>query len=400
MPAILTNSKLKQEGKCLPCEERAGGHSPSEDVRLSIAHTDSLPPPTLHPNTFRTWPKAALAMIPAGENRNPNLSKSPPKRGIRGKITTLSAGARRRIKETLSKIANVPAFTMALTLPEECAPLSPEMVHRAFLSICRNFTASTMWADVGLVYKREFMKNGRLHYHFVAYGLTSPEHARRLQWWMTMRWIRLILADFPIDSPVRDKMHKVHMHPKNMERVRSSIASYFAKYLGKCLDAPPVEVPGKWWGMINSGAIPFVEEKQLILPDFVRDRARRMARKLQAKRIQHGLFVTAMNKAGLVVRDDKGRIQPVMSLQQFNQARHPIPHHLPEDSPRHNILWCHQEMRKKLIESGYRSGVHNRPRPSSFGKITLVGYGVPSIAAKMIRHAADMWKAHRETNPF
>lgn len=400
MPALLDQVSTSSKGASVPpCEERAGGRAAPPGVRLSIAHTDSLPPQTLHPSTFRTWQGAALAIIPAGTNRNPNLRNSAIPRGVRGKVTTLSSGARRRIKEALSKIAPVPAYTMALTLPVEVAAIAPDIVHRAFQNLTRNFTASTRWRHVGMIYKREFQKNGRLHYHFVAFGLT-PSESKELQRWISSRWVRLILNGFPTDSPVRLKMFKVHMHSKNMELVRRSIASYFAKYLGKANDAPPVVVPGHWWGKINEAAIPTVEEKQLILPDFVRDRARRSARKLQSKRVQHALFVNAMRAANFMISAPDGKPVPAMSLQQFNQARNFFPDHFSKETPRSTLLSMHYEMRKKLLADGFRSGTHNRPRPSSFGKITLVGYGVPAIAEKIIRHAAKMWKDHLEIHPF
>jgi hypothetical protein len=377
-------------------------------VRLSIAHTDkpsSASPPA---KLFRTWPGAALAIIPAGENLNPNLHSPSSKRGKRGKITTLSAGARTRIKETLSQIKPVPAWTMALTLPNEAAAMSPAAVHLAFQKLARNFTASPKWNDVGLIYKREFQRNGRLHYHFVAYGLRNWEHARQLQHWITERWVKLIerwvkqichLDSREVPASFIFKMWKVHLHRKNMEHVRKSIASYFAKYLGKDNGAPHVSVPGKWWGKINAKAIPFVEEKNLALPVPVRDTARRMGRKLNAKRVQYGLYKSAMRAAGWI--DANG--DPVMSLQEFHRARDYRP---PADmltghfSGAEHRRMDHWEMRKQLIADGYKQGRHNRPRPSAFGKISLVGYGMPETAERIIRHAAGMWIEHRAARPF
>lgn len=408
MPALLDEPR-NPFGRAarVPCEERAGARAATpQGVRLSIAHTDGLPVSIPLPNTFRTWPGAALAIIPAGENRDPNLSKSPPRRGIRGKIVTLSSGARRRIKETLSKIAPVRSYTMALTLPKECRDISPAAVHSSFQKLGKQFTGSPAWRHAGLLYKREFQNCGALHYHIVVFGLKDDAASRDLQLWITQRWVRMICHGLPVDSPARSKMLAVHMHSSNMEPVRKSIASYFAKYLGKASNAPEVHVPGKWWGMMNQPAIPFVEEKTLILPPFVRDRARRMASALQRKRVQHALFKSACIGAGIV----NTKNEPLLTLQEFNQAatyRNPPgfldsleANRAGRDFPVQTRRMACVFWRLRLIELGYRSGSHNRPRPSSFGKISLVGYGVPAIAERMIRHAAAMWRDHLTTHPF
>ena len=389
--------RASSEGRdCPPCEERAGGRPRPSDVRLSVAHTDS-PPSPVPPNSFRVWPKASLAIIPAGENKNPNCIHTAPKRGIRGKITTLSRGARRRIVTYLSTIdAAAQGYTFSLTLPEHGEVIPPEIVHRYFRSITTNFTASSQWAHVGAVHKREFQKRGALHYHFAYYGIKSDVEAIRLQRWFSEHWIRLVCSQLPVEDSTRKKMMRVHMNPKNMERIRKTISSYFAKYLGKDEGARPVEVPGKWWGKLNELSIPVVDERQLVIPSPVRDKARRWASKLQGKRVQYGLYRSAMRQAGLINSDG----EPVMSLQQFHQARYPLPRHLAEDSLRGNLLWCYQQMRQRLIDSGYRPGGHNRPRPSKFGKIALIGSTMPGVAQRMIRHAAVLCLEDRENLPF
>lgn len=410
MPALLEQSSHSKSGGIrVPCEARAGTRTPSDDVRLSIAHTDGLTPtPSPHPDTFSTWQGASLVKFPAGENKNPNLSKSPPVRGKRGKITTLSRGARQRIKEELAKIEDVPCFTMALTLPEEAAILLPRYVHETFLRFCRAYTGTPRWDDVGIVYKREFQDNGRLHYHLAFYGLGTMSRAKEIQWWITMRWVRWVMEAMggDDDGHIAHKMLKVHMHPKNMEQVRSTICSYFAKYLGKAIGAPRVTVPGKWWGIINRGAIPFVEEKQLVLPAKVRDVARRSASKLQSKRVQHGLFKSAMITANLV---DVNR-EPLMSLQEFHSASQFRPSSdfiesfnlgsSHEKYPHESRRYICRLLYDALIKSGYRQGRHNRPRASKFGRITLVGFTMPATAERIIRHAAEAYREHLKTHPF
>ena len=394
VPAWLRERPMGRD--CPPCEERAGGRPCPDDVRLSIAHTDS-PPPAVPPNAFRYWPKASLAIIPAGENKSPNCSHAAPKRGVRGKITSLSRGARRRIVTYLSTIeAKAKGYTFSLTLPKDGETIPPDIIHRYFRSITTNYTASSQWAHVGAVHKREFQKRGALHYHFAFYGIRSDAEAIRLQRWFSEHWINLVCSRLPLKDPTRKKMMRVHMNPKNMERIRDTIASYFAKYLGKDEGAYPVEVPGKWWGKLNEKSIPVVEEKQLVVPCPVRDKARRWGSKLQSKRVQYGLYRSAMRNAGLIGLDG----EPVMSLQQFNQARNPLPRHLAQDSLRGNLLWCYQQMRKRLLDSGYRPGSHNRPRPSKFGKITLIGSKMPGVAKCMIKHAAVLWREELENRPF
>ncbi len=187
----------------------------------------------------------------------------------------------------------------------------------------------------------------------------------------------------------------------NMQRVRGSIASYFAKYLGKAIDAPGMVIPGCWWGKLNEASIPLSVAKAIQIPQPVVDPFRRMASKLQSKRVQHGLFASAMHSEGFTISDSNGRPVPVMSLQQFNQARNPIPKNIVPGSVLHDRLFENQLRRQILILGGYRSGRHNRPRPSKFGKITLVGGTMPDAAILMLRHAANMCKHNRENHrPF
>jgi len=345
-------------------------------------------------------------MIPAGENLNPNKRNSNSVRGIRGKIETLSRGARTRLRNYLSMIRrDVDAWTMALTLPGIFDHLPPEKVHSLFKKLSSQFTAATRWRHVGLVYKRELQDRMALHYHLAFYGIKGELEAKELQAWLSSLWNRLC-CDGMEDPDGKLREHHLWWHlrwnPKkdkesNMQPVRTSIASYFAKYLGKGVNVRGMVIPGKWWGKLNESVIPIAQEKSIQLPAPVRDKARRMASKLQAKRIQYGLFRGAMLKAKLV--DEHGN--PRMSLQQFHQARNPLPEHLGEQSPKLILLWVHQQMRKRLISEGYRSGSHNRPRISKFGKITLVGGTMPETAIRIMKHAASMWKYDRENHaPF
>ena len=389
---------------CPPCEARAGGRTRSDDVRLSIAHTDRAAP-LVPPNTFRYWPGASLAMIPAGENKNPNASNSSLKNGIRGirsKITTLSKGARRRIVNYLSTVSTKSqGYTFSLTLPKHGELLPPDIIHRHFLRLARNFTASSHWRHVGAVYKREFQKRGALHYHFAFYGIKDDAEAIQLQLWLSKLWIELVCSQLASHDSTRKRMMRVHMHPKNMQRIRTTISSYFAKYLGKDEGAPPVEVSGKWWGKLNEVSIPVVEEKQLVIPAPVRDKARRWASELQGKRVQYGLFRSAMLKAGLWFSDSGGNKVLAMSLQEFHQAKNPISKNISKGSLRYEKLFDNKLRRQRLINEGYRPGSYNRPRPSKFGKITLVGCNMPVVSQRMIRHAADLWKYDRENHkPF
>lgn len=402
MPAILQRSKPIERGDCVPCEERAGARSPLvQDVRLSIAHTDSI-----HPQILRSWPQASLAIIPAGEDRNPNSKPKALARGVRGKITTLSDGSRRRILHFLSTLeSKVRGYTFSLTLPEDGELMPPELVHAMFMRLARNFTASSRWSHVGAVYKREFQKRGALHYHFAFYGVKNDSESRNLQWWLTQRWVRyywetmkelekLDCRDQTFDFNPKEKtqlkpckMIEVHMHPTNMERIRSTVSSYFAKYLGKAEGATGKEVPGKWWGKLNEPSLPVVPERQEFIAKPIIKRVRRWASTLQKKRTQYGVFRSYCIKAGFT--DPKG--QPLFTLQQFHQARNPLPVHLTETSLQLNKLWTFQEMRKKLISLGYRSGLHNRPRFNQFAKISLVGSAMPETAQKMIDHALQLW---------
>jgi hypothetical protein len=394
VPELLVNQPAPSAGLSLPCHAVAGSDAPRAGVRLSIAHTDSLAPAKLHPNTFRTWREGSISIIPAGENKNPNLSKSAPRRGIRGKITTLSKGARNRIKETISTIKAVPAYTYAFTLPEECWGHPPEFIHKAFQKLSRQFTASSRWQHVGIIYKREFTEKGVLHYHIAVYGLAENEK-KELQRWLTRLWVSLIASSQPFE--VRKKMSAVHNHKKNFDLVRTTIASYFAKYLGKALNAPNIFVPGKWWGIINRHAIPFADEKQLILPDFIRDRARRRASKAQEKRNQHALFISFMRKLNFVYQG-----KPMISLQQFHAAKNydPNSNGWHNEGPIQDRKHLALHIRNKMIDAGYRQGRHKHPRPSSFGRITLIGSNVPAMMERIIRHAFSEMVENRKSNPF
>ncbi len=170
----------------VPCEERAGarvafpGH-----VRLSIAHTarpESSSSPLLAPNTFQVWPDASLAIVPAGRNLSPNKRNTAAVRGIRGKIETLSRGARTRLRNYLSMIRrDVEAWTMALTLPGEFGHLPPERVHSLWRKISNRITDSKRFAHVGIVFKRELQKRAALHYHLAFYGIRDEAEAIELQ---------------------------------------------------------------------------------------------------------------------------------------------------------------------------------------------------------------------------
>lgn len=208
----------------------------------------------------------------------------------RGIVRGFSHRSRARLLRTLGKLrVDEPAYTFALTLPDDFRVLPPEDMVKAFGVMGRRFSKSRFFRKLSAIWKREFQLRGALHYHLVFYGVECPILALRLREWLVSTWLELMSAYYPPEDI--EKMRAVHAHDSNWIRLTGTdFTQYFAKYLSKCEGASQVEsIPGRWWGSWNKSQLPFAEESRVDLPEPVADDMARVFYKRREKRVSAAL---------------------------------------------------------------------------------------------------------------
>lgn len=168
--------------------------------------------------------------------------------GVRGEISTFSAGSKRRLLYTFGKIQRSALPVMiTLTYPEEFSTES-----QVWKNDLRKFWQRLeRLLPVGCVWKLEPQKRGAPHFHMLVWGLDRvPLYDLRV--WISKAWYEVV-----------GSCDLKHLRAgTKVETVRSwrGVMAYASKYLGKVLnDLVGWDQPGRFWGVKGSKNIPWAK---------------------------------------------------------------------------------------------------------------------------------------------
>ena len=413
----------------------------SEAGRLSLGHNDTAPKlsskndafplsiPT--PKMARVYPGAALGEVPGIPNHGPSFCHARPT-SKRGKILSFSESSRRNLQTLLAKIKTSAAlWTMCLSLPGYCAHFGHHSVKVAFLRFCKMFTAMVArdgrFAEVGALWKQELQQRNMLHFHLIFSGIT--DNNRDFVWsWCVDNWVRCVM-DIPGMPPAIlasevSKMRGVHLfegtkhkgyRDSNFQKIRGNFHSYFAKYLGKDVEARCAEtpIPGRWWGQLNSALVPYAPKRELLVPDRVAVHAQRVARKIRQARADNAKHASLCRRFGGLEIDG---VTPGVSRQQlqlFYREWIKFGGDPALDDPValsrlrfvcgsgmgyamvmfHNAIA--QSVPLKSLLAGFRF-----PRAMKFSGVRLIGAHVPEMVVRVLFYAGGRALVDRDISPF
>jgi hypothetical protein len=378
-------------------DARDSGHAPSAagTHRLSMVHKTRTSTKEGHKakkalHTFEVWERGSLAIFPGIPNHDPKANKSDQSPGgLRGKVTSLSDASRRNLMKYLATLdRDASLYTMALTLPGDVSQITSPIVHEAFKKLCNRFTASEKFPDVGFVWKRELQKRGVLHYHLIVAGLNEEEGPtpKSLQAWIAYEWNQLVCEG--IDPEGKCQHWLWHCHSKNMERVFGNIHGYFAKYVGKPLENVHEEIPGRWWGKVNTKALPVAEKKEIAMPERAAILAHRVARKIAKKRANAAKHYRICKDLGLLDIDKKAFLSEFALIAAMHRT-------LPRGEKGR-----HDEMMFCAKEKGKRWGKAKTPKFVRFQKVKLISRHSPDTSIRIMRYTVGALRDWLERHPF
>lgn len=280
-------------------DARASVRRPSPAAgRLSIGHNDTkLPSSAAKPAkvpTFRIWRGASLGETPGIPNHGPSAGNVREVESKRGKILTFSESSRRNLQTSLAKVRNdIELWTCCLSGPGYSEHLTHKGMKHAFLRFMKRLTAKasrdSRFREVAGFWKQELQKRNVLHFHLTFAGI-APNDVAIVRHWVMEQWVECVMMIPGMPQEIaRDeefKMLMVHGHESNFERVRGNFHAYFAKYLGKDVEAHAAEnpIPGRWWGKFNSSRIPMGRLQELALPSRVAVHNHRQMRRIRQAR--------------------------------------------------------------------------------------------------------------------
>lgn len=417
---------------------RAGG-------RLSLGHNDTPPdlsgqndsdlPPSAS-KTFRIWPGAALGEVPGIPNHSHSAGSQTRKKSKRGKVLSFSESSRRNLQAKLAKIlVSAELFTMCLSLPGWVDHFTHANVKAAFLRFGKMLTAKIArdsgFSRVGVVWKQELQQRNQLHFHLIFSGV-SDENLDSVWRWCVDHWLQCVM-DIPgmppelVASEIA-KMRAVHLfagtknkgfRDSNFQKIRGNFHSYFAKYLGKDVEAHCAEspIPGRWWGCLNGESIPFAKVRELELPGRVAVHAQRVARKVRQARADNAKHGALCRRFGGMAADG---FTPAVSRQQLQRFFHvwndcgglsALDSDLPGICGRLRravgsgaALCSALAMFCKASEEGFRlsefvSGFQFPPA-MKFSRVRLTGAHVPKMMVRILQYAGERALIDRDQTPF
>lgn len=389
-------------------------HAAAGDARLSIGHNpthvqdqDFIEEKKPSPRLFKIWKKGARADFPGIPNEGGSTNQRLPVATARGEILTFSRSSRLNLMRTLATVETAAsAYTMALTLPGKFEHLSRAFVKRCFLRLCDNFTAKAAkdpdFRNVSFFWKQELQKRGAIHFHLLIYGVTnydeSSNHAK-VHHWIAGKWNELVAVG--IDEEGRHAHLAWHRHLTNFEEVKN-IHGYFAKYLGKDEKDLVAEepIPGRWWGRINSKAVPFAACSDLELPLPVAVFAQRVARKIRQKRADAAKFNAQMRKINFVNSEGKPTISQFALW--FGRQRKFVTESDERPFIAHAAVIAGRTYRDP--EVGFSDPVRFGRFPFSkrmrFAGVKLVGVDAPALSLRIMKYAGERFRDHLSNRPF
>jgi len=149
---------------------------------------------------------------------------------------------------------------------------------------------------------------------------------------------------------------------------------YFAKYLGKPLEGVREPIPGRWWGKVNSKALPVAERLDTILSARASVLAHRLVRKLLQKRADAAKHYTMARKLTMVGFNK----EPLLS--QFGMIAMKGGH-LSQKEARFGEV-----MTDVAKFHGKRWGKSRKRGFGKFSKIRLISNSSPATAIQIISH--------------
>ena len=358
-------------------------------------------PPGPKPRIFKVWEDGSRASFPGIPHRDPGIKPNTGnKGGKRGVVTGYSDASRLNTMKFIATIRrDAEGYTMALTLPGDFESLPAETVHECFKILCNRFTASGLFPGVAFVWKRELQKRGALHYHLLVFGLADETLRNAFQLWMATQWNELVCVNVTEEGKADNLWW--HLREENMEKVRGSIESYFAKYVGKDVDAGVIVIPGRWWGKVNGKALPLAECHQEELPDRVAICANRLARKLRQKRADEKKHRWMSRELGLV------GVKHEPSFSQFQFLRMKQGHslfsvYLPllqESAKSKGLRWGKFRLRRKKRKHQTEQD-RQRILAAKYAGIELISKDSPATALRIMEYAEGRCAGRMEENPL
>lgn len=279
-------------------------HPAPLDGRLSIGHNDTeCPSSAAKPDkvpTFRIWRGASLGETPGIPNRGHSSCDRRDVVSKRGKILSFSESSRRNLQTSLAKVRHdIELWTCMLSGPGYAEHLTHKGMKDAFLRFMKRFTAKASrdarFRDVAGFWKQELQKRNVLHFHLTFAGIGANDVAV-VRHWVMEQWVEcvMMIPGMPPEIAREEefKMLMVHGHATNFERVRGNFQAYFAKYLGKDVEAHAAEnpIPGRWWGKFNSPKIPVGKLQELALPPRVAVHNHRQMRRIRQARADNARY--------------------------------------------------------------------------------------------------------------
>jgi hypothetical protein len=383
------------------------------DARLSIGHNPTLvqdqdvtEPDKPSPRVFKVWKKGARADFPGIPNEGGKGNQNPPSGAVRGDVLTFSRASRLNLMRTLATVETAAVgYTMALTLPGRFEHLSRAFVKRCFLRLCDQFTAKAAkdpdFREVSFFWKQELQKRGAIHFHLLLYGITNYDERSNLwkvQKWIAHKWNELVAVG--ISEEERHQHLAWHRHHSNFDKV-ANIHGYFAKYLGKDeADLVADEaIPGRWWGRVNSKAIPFAVCSDLELPPQMAVYSQRIARRIRQKRADAAKHRAQMKKINFVDCDGNPTISQfglLIGLQRKtlreSDERGLIAHAAVLAGKHHR----HSDGYSDPVRFG-RFALSKRMR---FAGVKLVGVDAPALSLRILRYAGERFREWLGNRPF
>jgi len=398
-----------------------------EGDRLSIGHNDTvLPPKAVKPAKvplFKVWRGAALAEIPGIPNRGHSSTQFERVKSKRGKILSMSEGSRRRLQAELAKIrTDVELYFTCLSAPGWTEHLTHATVKLAFIRLMKRLTAKaardSRFRSLAGFWKQELQKRNMLHFHVLFSGVTLEDSAF-VHAWVMGQWVECIL-DVPGMPPEivleeKRKMLAVHLHDSNWEKVRANFHAYFAKYLGKDVEAHAAEfpIPGRWWGKFNEVHIPWGKLCEVPAPDSVTKHAQRVARKVRQARADNARHRALCRKYDML-QDGQPMVSRFALLECYRRLQavggldallvsggcgSPLSFALfvNGDSTPFRLLFAAHVAGERMesLLGGYKF-----PAAMKYSAVRLTGGHVPDMVVRILQYAGARALIDREQTPF
>lgn len=394
---------------------------------LSIGHNDTFQPSSAPKvakiPTFRIWRGASLGETPGIPNHGHSSSGRQDVQSKRGKILNFSEGSRRNLQAAMAKIRHgVDLYTGCLSAPGYADHLSHPLMKAAFLRFGKRLTAKSArdsrFRSVAGFWKQELQKRNMLHFHLVLAGVAENDVAV-VQRWIMEQWVECVFS-IPGMPPeiVREerlKMEMVHFHSSNFEKVRGNFQSYFAKYLGKDVEAHAAEnpIPGRWWGVFNGPSIPLGKLQELPLPSRVAVHAQRVARKIRQARADNARHRALCRKFDMIENGQplvsrQSLLRCYQSLQSVGGFSALVAWEAGECPAVRKLVVNGDTAPFRLLLAAHVAGVRLEgllgrfkfPPAMKFSSVRLTGSHVPEMMLRIIQHAGARALIDRECAPF